>query len=102
SNAVIVSNIHVIQAASARERSRPELFPDHINPDASRAARIFGSLSAVTPATGERHGPIGVPSIWSAAFTPPGAVQSESACRSGFRRSCAALDASRSPRRKAL
>ena len=72
------------------------------NPAASSAAFILGAFSADRPATGERHGPSGVPSILSAALTPPGAVQSPTAIRSGWSRACAAWDAFRSPRTNVL
>ena len=53
----------------------------------------------ITATRGERHGPSDVPSNSSAAFTPPGAVPSPSARRSGLRRSCAFFEPSTSPRR---
>src|SRR5581483_6651086 len=52
-------------------------------PACSSTARIFCCFSGEGEATGDRLGPIDLPRIERAAFTPPGAVPSPSANRSG-------------------
>ena len=76
-----------------------------VNPLPTPPLRGPPSSSAACPAaaapTGERHGPIGMPSSCSAALTPPGAVPSVRLRRTGLSRSWAALDAAWSPRMNA-